>query len=259
MSFYCPVCFEIVPEKCNAIQCDTCDLWVHQINCSELPTKQFLKLTKPANTDSWHCPVCTRLPDSDVFNSDFEDDEPPTQEELKDNSAAPHSNVNDNLIPLLTNINEVVTGLVTNDEEEDELELQFHSNSCSYNNCEEFNSILSDNPTKTSAFHLNIASMSKHFNKLSSLLALLNCNFSFIGISETRSILDGETVPDALEQKDDFSISGYEKFFTPTESSAGGVSLYVSKSLTSKARKDLDSCCYLDKQLESVFVEINRP
>ena len=67
--------------------------------------------------------------------------------------------------------------------------------------------------------------MSKHFEKLSTLLALLDCNFSFIGISETRSLLDGETVPESLEQKDDFPLPGYEKFFTPTESSAGGVSL----------------------------------
>ena len=35
--------------------------------------------------------------------------------------------------------------------------------------------------------------------------------------------------------------------------------MYVSKSLNSKARKDLDSLCYLDKQLESVFVEIDSP
>ena len=103
---------------------------------------------------------------------------------------------------------------------------------------------MSENPTETSAFQLNIASMSKHFNKLSTLLALLNCNFSFIGISETRSILDEETFPYTLEQKDDFPISGYEKFFTPTESSAGGVSLYVSKSLNLKARKDLDSILF---------------
>ena len=106
------------------------------------------------------------------------------------NNDAPDSNVNDKLISLLTDINKVVTGLVTNDKEEDELELQFHSNSCSYTSCEEFNTILSDNPTDTSAFHLNIASISKHFDELSTLLALLKCNFSFIGISETRSILD---------------------------------------------------------------------
>ena len=200
-----------------------------------------------------------KLPDSDVFTANLDDTEPPSTEDLSNNSDASGSNVNENLIPLLTDINKIVSGLVTNDDEDDELELQFHSNSCSYASCEEFNLMLSENPTKTSAFHLNIASMSKHFDKLGALLALLNCNFSFIGISETRSILDGETVPEPLEQKEDFPIIGYEKFFTPTESSAGGVSLYVSSSLTSKARKDLDSSCYLDKQLESVFVEIDRP
>ena len=105
-----------------------------------------------------------------------------------------------NRFPLLTDINKVVTGLVTNDKEEDELELQFHSNSCSYTSCEEFNTILSDNPTDTSAFHLNIASISKHFDELSTLLALLKCNFSFIGISETGSILDRETVPELFQK-----------------------------------------------------------
>ena len=108
--------------------------------------------------------------------------------------------------------------------------------------------------------------MSKHFDKLSTLLALLKCEFSFIGISETRSTLDGETVPEALEQKEDFPLQGYEKFFTPTESSVGGVSLYIlnthilnTLSSKAKARKDLDSSCYLDSKLESVFVEIERP
>ena len=99
-----------------------------------------------------------KLPDPDVFDSDLEDAEPPTQEDLNSNSnsTAPDSNLNDNLIPLLTDINKVVTGLVTNDKEEDELELQFHSNSCSYASCEEFNTILSDNPTETSAFHYKL-------------------------------------------------------------------------------------------------------
>ena len=178
MSFYCPVCFKDVPEKCDAIQCDTCDLWVHQLNCSNLPRKRFIELSKPTNTDEWHCPVCMKLPDSDIFDSDIEDTEPSSQEDLNrnTNNDAPDSNVNDKLISLLTDINKVVTGLVTNDEEEDELELQFHSNSCSYASCEEFNTILSDNPTDTSAFHLNIASISKHFDELSTLLALLKCN-----------------------------------------------------------------------------------
>ena len=161
MSFYCPVCFKIVPEKCDAIQCDTCNFWVHQANCSGLPRSQFLKLTKPANSDEWHCPICMKLPDSDVFTTNLNDTEPPTTEDLSDNSNSDTSgsNVNENLIPLLTDINKIVGGLVTNDDEDDELELQFHSNSCSYASCDEFKSILSENPSETSAFHLNIASI----------------------------------------------------------------------------------------------------
>ena len=55
---------------------------------------------------------------------------------------------------------------MTNDDEDGELELQFHSNSCSHASCEEFHLILSENRTETSAFQLNIRSMSKHFDKL---------------------------------------------------------------------------------------------
>jgi len=114
---------------------------------------------------------------------------------------------------------------MASDDNEDELEIQFQSNSCSYVDCNEFNSLISKTNQNFSAFHLNIASMSKHFDELGDLLAQLNCNFSCIGISETRSLVDGDSVPVSLEQKHDFPISGFEKFFTPTESSAGGVSL----------------------------------
>jgi len=65
--------------------------------------------------------------------------------------------------------------------------------------------------------------MSKHFDELGDLLALLKCNFSFIGLSETRSLVDNESVPVALEQSHDYPIPGYDKVFTPTESSAGGL------------------------------------
>ena len=101
--------------------------------------------------------------------------------------------------------------------------------------------------------------MSAHYGELGDLLAKLNCHFNCIGISETRSLVDGEAVPVSLEQKHDFPIHGYEKFFTPTESSAGGVSLYISESLSYKPRDDLSRSCYLSENLESIFVEIIIP
>ena len=96
--------------------------------------------------------------------------------------------------------------------------------------------------------------MSKHFGKLGNLLARVNSNFSFIGISETRSIVDNDSVP--LEQEKHFPIPGYKKFYTPTESSAGGVSLYISETLSFNLRNDLKQAFYLAHNLEAVFVEI---
>ena len=128
---------------------------------------------------------------------------------------------------------------MTNDNNEDELEIQFQSNSCSYVGCNEFNSLISKTSSNFSAFHLNIASISKHFDELGDLLAQLNYNFSCIGISETRNLVDGDSVPVSLEQAHDYVIPGYEKFCAPTESSAGGVSLYISNSFSYKPRDDL--------------------
>ena len=94
--------------------------------------------------------------------------------------------------------------------------------------------------------------MSKHFDELNSLLSLLQCNFSIIGISETR-ILKGQ------EPISDFSIPGYSSVETPAESSAGGVLLYVSNYFAYKPRPYLNQIFNLSKHLESVFVEIIIP
>eukprot|EP00111_Clytia_hemisphaerica_P016655 TCONS_00049377-protein len=252
----CPVCKKTVSDKCNSIQCDICDLWTHQHKCSGLSRKQFQALSLP-NSPNWYCPVCINntLPGSYIFNNKPED------QKTTDFSS---SNLNDELKTLLSDLNKVVTGTTASEKDEED-NIQFHNNSCSYLDCNELNDVISKNNFDCSAFHLNIASMSKHFDKLINLLALINSSFSFVGISETRSLTDQpestlESVP--LEQKSDFTIPGYEKFFTPTESSAGGVSLYISKKLLYKPRQDLSNSCYQSLSLESVFVEVilsNRP
>ena len=163
---------------------------------------------------------------------------------------------------LLSDFNKVVTGTTTSDDGEDNI--QFHNNSCSYVDCNEINRLFSQTQICTSVFHLNIASLSKHYDELINLLARIDRDFSFIGLSETRSLCEDDDEPEnvPLEQKDDYTIPGYKKFFTPTESSAGGVSLYVLKNLTCKPREDLSRACYQPLNLESIFVEIiltNRP
>lgn len=241
VKFPCSVCTKNVSDKCNSIQCDICDQWVHQRKCSGLTKKQFEVLSL---SGTWFCPNCINisLPFPVELNTNFSGNVP--------------GDKSDKLLSLISDLNKVVTSL--SDDIEDELEFQFQAHSCSYVDCDEFKSIASNTPSKLSAFHLNIASLSKHFDDLQDLLALLNSHFSVIGISETKSLVDTET-DSPLEKKEDFAIPDYKKFFTPTESSKGGVALYISNSFSCKPRKDLDQLCYLSRNLESCFAEIILP
>lgn len=245
--YRCPICHKSVSDNCNSIQCDICDLWVHQNKCSGLNREEFQLLSEENNNDNWYCPCC-------INNALPLPAEESTQEP---DTAGP--GLNENLKSILSDLNDIVSGVTESDNDENFDELQFQSNTCSYTTCDEFNSLLSHKTEGISAFHLNISSISKHFDKLQTLLSQLNINFNFIGISETRNTTDDENLAPSTEREHDFPLINYKKFFTPTESSAGGVSLYISKSLVPVPRKDLDSICYQSKNLESVFVEIPRP
>ena len=182
MSDFCPICLKPVSEKSKGsfIQCDICNHWTHQHRCSGLTQKQF-EFYSEFNSENWYCSDCIN------FNLPFPVDPPvpPT------NSVPPGSGMSDELKTLLADLNKVITDFTSDDDvEEDDIEIQFQANSCSYVNCEEFNSIASKTRTNFSAFHLNIASVSKHFDKLGDLLAQLKAYFNFIGITETRSLVD---------------------------------------------------------------------
>ena len=68
-------------------------------------------------------------------------------------------------------------------------------------------------------------------------------------MSETR-IIEG------IEPIFDISIPGYKEFPTPTESSKGGVIVYVKENIDVKRRTDLETLMYESKNLESVIFEV---
>ena len=86
---------------------------------------------------------------------------------------------------------------------------------------------LQDTKDSFSLFHLNIRSLSAHYDELLLLLSNFSLSLDVIGISE--SIIN-------------VNISGYTMHLTPTKSSAGGVALYVKSSLNYKPREDLSEC-----------------
>jgi len=102
---------------------------------------------------------------------------------------------------------------------------------------------------KLSMFNINISSLPKHLEDLTSLIEDLQYDFKIIAISETRLV----------KSKDSFqnlSIPGYTFLSNETEASAGGTALYIRETLKSKRRDDLSLQFYASKQLETTFCEI---
>ena len=81
-------------------------------------------------------------------------------------------------------------------------------------------------------FHLNINSLSFHFDDLENLISKSKNDFQKIGISETGLKKIQETT--ANIQLDNFNIE-----HVPTESANGGVLLYIRKAINYKLRPNL--------------------
>ena len=136
------------------------------------------------------------------------------------------------------------------DDQLDDITYDDHINhfDCKYYSTQEFAS-LPHKKQNFSCFHLNICSLEKHHDNLTTLLYNLNHNFSILGISETR-------LKSSIENTE-LSINGFKSFDTPAVSSVGGTALFISNSLKSKPRKDLSRIVHSDcGNLESTFAEI---
>ena len=92
-----------------------------------------------------------------------------------------------------------------------------------------------------SFFHVNIRSLTKHFEELHSLLKSTQIPFDIIGITESKQIVNTNFLRNV-------NIDGYKLHTQPTRSSHGGVALNVKESLHHEIRWDLS---FLDDDFES--------
>jgi len=99
-------------------------------------------------------------------------------------------------------------------------------------------------------FHMNISSLPKHFDELTSLLENLQHTFKILAFSETRLTV-------TYEYFCNLEIPNYSLYANKTDSTAGGTALYIHNDIEHKLRSDLSSKMYKSKELESTFVEIS--
>ena len=96
-----------------------------------------------------------------------------------------------------------------------------------YYKLDEISDLLSSTSPNRSFFHLNISSLTFHFDELLVLTAENKLNFDFLGISETRLKLNRNSL-------NPISMPGYNIKHTPTESSNGGTLLYIKQGINYK-------------------------
>ena len=95
---------------------------------------------------------------------------------------------------------------------------------------------------------MNIHSVQKHIRELKITLNLLNFKFDIIALSESK-------IQKGIDPISDINLQGYQTpIGTATESTKGGVLLYISNDLHFRPRPDLK--IYQAKGTESIFVEI---
>ena len=92
---------------------------------------------------------------------------------------------------------------------------------------------------------MNVCSLTKTFDDFYILLSKLNVSFDILAITETRVKKDSSS-PINLQ------LSNYSIEHTPTESSADGTLLYISKILSYQLRNDLR--LYDLGKIESTFI-----
>ena len=216
----CGTCTKTVAKSHNAVCCDIWSLWVH-IKCNNITKYCYRKLQN--SNEPWYCKICLA-------------------------KVLPFSNLTDLQIDslmlgkLLASPKQVII----------ENQLSFvndHCNSAVKNELlhpDQFRDLKPD-ITSNLYLHMNISSLSYHFDDFRDLITNCNLRPKIIGLSECQLKKNKEPLAN-------IQLSNYTHEFTSTQSSKGGTMIYIENSLRYKIRHDLTM--YKSKEIESTFIEI---
>ena len=223
--FYCTSCYYPCPvckkttQNTTCMKCPLCDNWYH-INCTKMTKKQSRRVFR--SNAHYYCFKCINeiLPFSNQKNID-PDSVPPSQTTLS---------------------SEIVKKCSDNDEVD---------KNCEFLSPNDLAGVMNENEGLSneglSIFHANIRSLPKNISNLKHLFNGCAKLPDIIAITESK--VNSNTNEKLLQ------IDGYKKPLKDnSKTSAGGVYVYVSNSISSKIREDLkmdiDNC-------ENVWLEVN--
>ena len=245
----CLICQEIWKKNEISVKCSKCKKVVHgpseKKSCSLLSIREYNKLIDLDRLCEWSCPSCTanEFPFYALNDNDF-------SIQFQPFIINPSTLPNPYEQSFITRCNKIYVNHSDESSYDDELENIYNKISSKYHGIHEINRIKLNSEASLNLCHVNIASLSKHFEDLHLTLASLRIKFDIIGISEHKINSNSSTL--------NLDIEGYKPFlYDSSVTSHGGTGFYIRNSINFIKRDDLK--IFSPGDFESTFIEIIIP
>ena len=249
IDYPCRVCYKAVKDRDRAIECDLCKTWLH-LKCNNYDKNDY-KFHQENPYEPFFCIKCCaeNIPFSTLNDIQFELCVKKGIHILPDDDFRFKPSVSEQR--LFNKLNNAINNNAFDLNEEDNEDNNDFTTDCKYYSSDEFISAKFNSSKTFSILHLNIHSIEKHIDEFRIILGMLEFNFDILCLSESKIRTD-------CDPKIDINIDGYQSpVGTSTESTKGGVLIYVKNNINFKPRNDLN--IYKSKELESFFIEIKNP
>ena len=242
----CTICSKKIFDWNRFLICDICDKPVH-IKCNKISTNDF-KYFNNNPGKSFNCFSCLEqlFPFTNLDSNQF------------DIAVRTGINYNENIdcVELLNERDKAlcdkINDFLSNNSDKDHCSIvdrdEQRAVNCQYYSINDFKTQGFKSEKTFSILHLNIHSIELHIEELRLTLAMLDHDFDFICLSESK-VLKG------VDPRISINLAGYQNpESVPTEAKKGGVLIYAKCGIDFKPRPDLN--IYKAKELESQFIEV---
>ena len=230
----CGICHKNVNK--NGIFCDKCNFW-HHIKCNNISAPEYEALSNEPDDVPWFFINCTITYHKSIFPFGSIENEALANLFNFDKPSVVDSLPSFEITSRLTNLPNL---------QDYDIDEHLPSNiDSSYHTIQEL-STSETSPIDLSFLHMNIRSLSCHFDELLSLLANLKIGFDVVAVSETWDSFERPLTINV-------TIPGYTFLSSKSQSQNGGVGLYIKTSLDPVPRPDLDSA---SDEYERIWAEI---
>ncbi len=223
LNFLCGICKNSVKHNQKLIFCDQYNNRIH-IECNDISISEYKQLQNESDNIHWVCLYCTVLNNSAIFPFTLVPDS--VFQETNDFEISS----NDHLACSSFEITSRLTNLPNLSDYDIDENIKINLSS-QYYSLQEMAALEVSNKDYA-VLHMNIRSLSFHYEEFHAFLFSLKIDFQVIGLSKIRASMNAAI-------KSNIQLPGYKFYHTLSHSAAGGVGIYVKENLTTRKRQDL--------------------